>query len=79
MVEFRLKPGTKNKAVEAFERRGPSRNPGVTFEGAWVGSHSDVAFVLVNSEDEGLVAKVAESWAAFGEAKIHAVIDVQQF
>ena len=36
MVEFRLKPGSKSKAVEYFESRGPNRNPGVTFRGAWV-------------------------------------------
>ncbi len=61
MVEFELQPGTRNQAVEAFERRGPNRNPGVKFEGAWVGSRSDVAFVLVDGVDEGHVAKAAES------------------
>jgi hypothetical protein len=79
IVEFRIKPGMKNQAVEAFEQRGPNRNPGVTFEGAWVGNHSDVAFVLVDSEDAAHVAKVAEAWNGFGEAQIHSVIDIQQF
>ena len=79
MVEFRLKPGAKNKAVETFEQRGPNRNPGVTFLGAWFGNHSDVAFVLVDGEDEAHVAKVAESWAAFGNAQIHSVNDIQQY
>jgi len=31
MIEFRLKPGSKNKAAEAFEKRGPNRSSGVTF------------------------------------------------
>jgi hypothetical protein len=79
MVEFRLKPDSRNKAVEAFEMRGPNRNPGVTFEGAWIGHHSDVAFVLVKSEDEAHVARVAELWSEFGQPQIHQVIDVQQY
>ena len=79
MVEFRLKPGAKNKAVEAFEQRGPNRIQGVTFEGAWIGNHSDVAFVLVDSEDEAHVTKVADLWSEFGQPQIHQVIDVQQY
>jgi hypothetical protein len=79
IVEFRLKSGMKNKAVEAFEQRGPNRNPGVTFRGAWVGKQSDVAFVLAESEDEVHLAKVVQSWAAFGQAQIHSVIDIEQY
>ena len=79
IVEFQLKPGGKNAAVAAFEQRGPSRNPGVTFVSAWIGKQSDVAFVLVESESESHVAKAAESWSAFGAAQIHAVTDIQQF
>lgn len=79
MVEFQLKPGSRNRAVEAFEMRGPNRNPGVTFEGAWIGHHSDVAFVLVDSEDEAHVVKVAELWSEFGQPQIHQVLDVQQY
>ena len=79
MVEIRLMAGSKNKAVEAFEQRGPNRNPGVRFAAAWVGSRADVAFVLVDADDESRVAKAAESWTHFGEAKIHAVVDVQQY
>jgi hypothetical protein len=54
-------------------------HPGVRFLGAWVGNHSDVAFVLLDAEDEAHVAKAAEAWAIFGEAQIHQVIDVQQY
>jgi hypothetical protein len=79
LVQFKLKPGAKNKAVEAFEQRGPSRNPGVTFAGAWIGRAEDVAFVLVDAQDEALVQQVAASWAHFGEPQIHAVIDVQHY
>jgi hypothetical protein len=79
MVEFRLKPGSRNKAVEAFEMRGPNRNLGVTFEGAWVGHHSDIAFVLVDSEDDAHVAKVAGLWSEFGQPQIHQVVDIQQY
>ena len=79
MVEFRLKPGTKQKAIEAFELRGPSRNPGVTFQNAWIGKHSDMVYVLAESADESQVAKVAEGWSAFGTYRIEPVIDVEQF
>jgi hypothetical protein len=79
MVEFRLKPGAKDKAVEAFEKRGPNRTPGVTLESVWVGNHSDVAFALVQSADEALVATAAEQWSEFGTTRIHSVVDVQQF
>jgi hypothetical protein len=79
MAQFRLKPGAKNQAVEVFEQRGPNRNPGVRFLGAWVGNHADVAFVLVDAEDEACAAKAAEAWAAFGEAQICQVIEIQQY
>jgi len=79
MVEFQLQPGAKNQAVEVFEQRGPNRNPGVKFLGAWLGNQSHVAFVLVEGEDEAHVTKAAESWSAFGEARIHSVIDIQEY
>jgi hypothetical protein len=79
MVEVQLKPGSRNEAVEAFEQRGPSRNSGVTFRGAWVGNRSDVAFVLVESDDEAHVAKAAELWSEFGQPRILQVIDIQQY
>jgi uncharacterized protein DUF3303 len=79
MVEFRFQPGTKDKAVAAFEQRGPNRNPGVAFRGAWVGTKSDVVFVLVESQDEALVAKAAQSWSELGACQIHPVVDVQQY
>jgi hypothetical protein len=79
IVQFQLKPGSKQAVVETFERVGPNRNPGVSFRGAWIGSRTDLAFVLVESDDEGLVAKVSEAWREFGEPTIHPVIDVEQF
>jgi Protein of unknown function (DUF3303) len=79
MVEFSVKSGNKNKAVQAFEQRGPNRNPGVTFRGAWIGKNSDVVFVLVESADESLVTSAAKSWAELGDFRITQVIDVEQF
>ena len=79
MVEFRLKPGYKNKAVAMFESRGPNRDLAVTLRSAWVATHADVAFVLVESDAEELVAKVGERWREFGEFQIHPVIDVEQY
>jgi hypothetical protein len=78
MVEFRFKPGGKDEILEAFELRGPNRNPGVTFRGAWVGSQADLAFALVESAHQSLVEKAAQSWDEHGEYRITPVIDVEQ-
>ena len=79
MVQFRLKPDMKSKAVEYFENRGPNRNPGVTFRGAWIGKDSDVVFVLVESTDEALVTSVGQSWGQFGMHEAFPVVDIQQY
>lgn len=79
MVEFQLEPGAKDQAFATFEQRGPNRHPGVTFLGAWIAKRNDIAYVLVDAQDEAFVAKVAESWANVGSAKIHPVVDVQQY
>ena len=79
MVEFSVHPGNKNKAVQAFEQRGPNRNPGVTFRGAWIGKNADVVFALVESDDESLVTSAAKSWTELGDSRVTPVIDVEQF
>ena len=79
MVEFSIRPGNKNKAAQAFEQRGPNRDPGVTFHGAWVGKHADVVFALVESADESLVTSAAKSWTELGDFRVTPVIDVEQF
>ena len=79
IVEIQIKDGDKNKAVQAFEQRGPNRNPGVAFKGAWIGRSDDVAFVLVESGDEALVTAVAQSWSEIGDFRITQVIDLEQF
>jgi hypothetical protein len=79
MVTFRIKPGSRNKAVEAFEARGPNRNPGVSLLNAWIGTKSDEAFVLVESADLSLVEKAALNWQEHGEYEIIPVVSVEQF
>jgi hypothetical protein len=79
MIEFRVNAGSKHKAVEAFEQRGPNRNPGVAFQGAWIGKSSDVVFALVESAEQSLVTAAAESWTESGNFRITPVIDVEQF
>jgi Domain of unknown function (DUF3303) len=79
MVEFPVRPGNKNKVLEAFEQRGPSRNPGVTFRGAWIGKDSDVVFALVESANESLVTSAAKSWTETGNFRITPVLDLEQF
>jgi hypothetical protein len=78
MVEFRLRPGHKEQVLAEFERVGPNRQDGVAFRGAWVGSHSDIIFVLAESADEARLAEVAKSWSVHGELTLHAVVDVNE-
>jgi hypothetical protein len=79
IAQFRLNPGMKNKAVEYFEQRGPNRNPGVTFLGAWVGKDTDVAFVLLEASSVDLVQAGGQAWSEFGTFELHPVLDIQQF
>jgi hypothetical protein len=79
MIEFRLKPGHKEKALARFEQIGPNRNPGISFRGAWIGAQSDLAFALVESDDESRVAAVAQSWSEHADTTLHAVVDIEQF
>jgi hypothetical protein len=76
MVEFRVQPGHKEQVLAEFERMGPNRQGGVTFRGGWVGSHSDMIFVLAETDDEARLAEVAQSWSVHGESKLYAVVDV---
>jgi uncharacterized protein DUF3303 len=78
MVEFRLNPGSKQKVIETFELVGPNRQAGVAFRNAWIGTRSDVVFVLVESAEEALVAKAAQAWNEQGESRIEPVLDVEQ-
>ena len=78
MVQFELKPGNKDKALAAFELRGPNSNPGVTLREMWIGTKTNAVFVLVESEDQSLVEKTGQSWAEFGTYQITPVIDAQQ-
>jgi hypothetical protein len=79
MVEFPVRPGNKNKVIEAFEQRGPNRSPGVTFQSAWIGKDSDVVFALVESAEESLVTGAAKSWTETGNFRITPVIDLEHF
>jgi hypothetical protein len=79
MVEFRLKPGMKNRAVEYFEVRGPNRSPGVTLLGAWIGKEADIAFVLIEGTNEAVVDAASQAWSEFGSFERFAVVDVEQY
>ena len=79
MVEFQFKPGTRNHVMDVFEQRGPNRNLGVSLRGAWIGTASDVAFVLVECADESLADKAGKAWAEHGTYNIHPVLDVDQY
>jgi hypothetical protein len=79
LVKLQLKPDCRNKALEAFELRGPNRNPGVTLQQGWVNSSSHIVFVLAESAEQTLVEKAGQSWSQFGECEIHPVIDIEQY
>lgn len=79
MVRSRLKPGSVPRAIEAFETRGPNRSPGVSFRGAWVDSHSELVFVLVDSAEESLVRDASRTWGDILEIEIHPVVEIEQF
>lgn len=78
-VQFKLKPGTKPKVLQAFELRGPNRNPGVTFLGAWIGKNDDVIFVLVESTDEANLIDAAKSWNEYGDYQITPVMAYDEY
>jgi hypothetical protein len=79
MVQFHLKSGSKEQALALFEERGPNRIPGVSLQGAWIGVHCDVVFVLVECPSEAAVAQAAESWKGHGEFTIYPVLDIEQY
>jgi len=79
MVHFQFKLDSKAEALDACERLGPNRHPGVTFRSAWIGTNRGVAFVLVESASEELVSKAAETWRKQGEFSIYPVIDIEQY
>ena len=79
MVEFRLRPGSKPKVVEGFELLGPNRHEGVTFRAGWIGTRSDLIFVLVEAQSEELVKQASQTWKDHGETLIHPVIDAEQY
>lgn len=79
MIQFSAIAGDRNKAIAAFEQRGPNRHSGVAFRGAWIGKDTDVVFALVESADEGLVTSAARSWTELGDFRVTPVIDIEQY
>lgn len=79
MVQVSLKPGVKNQVVDVFEVNGPNRNPHVRFLKAWLGARTDVAFVLVSSEQESHVTDACCAWSELGETTVFPVIDIEAY
>ncbi len=79
MIEFRLTPGSKNKVLDIFEVQGPNRTAGVTISNAWIGTRSDLIFVMCESAEESLVEQACQAWKQFGEVQIYPVIGVEQY
>lgn len=79
IVEFHLKPGSKNQIVQEFEERGPNKNPGVHLLSAWVGTKEDVLFAIVRTDDEGAVADACCNLSETGDYVIYPVINIEQY
>lgn len=78
IIKYTLKPGCRDKLLDAFELHGPTRLPGISFQNAWFDTRSNVAFVLYEGQDEAVVQQVAEGVAAFATSEIHPVTSVDQ-
>ena len=79
LVQFHPKHNGKQKLLEAFEVRGPNKNPGVTLKVAWIAKNEETVFALVESDDEKLVVDAARSWTTSGDYQITPVIDWEQY
>lgn len=79
LVEFRLQPGAKKKALDLFELQGPNRSPGVLFRNGWIATKEDALFVLCESDDESLVTNACCGWGEFGESRVHCVLPVDKY
>ena len=79
MLEYHLKPGAKRAVIEAFDLRGPNRTAGVSFHGAWIGTKSDVVYVLGEGTDEALIEEACQPWRDHGDFEIVPVIDIENF
>jgi hypothetical protein len=79
ILEYHLKPGAKRALIDAFDLRGPNRIPGVSFRGAWIGTRSEVVYVLGESADEASIAEACQPWREHGDFEIHPVIDIEDF
>lgn len=79
MLEYHLKPGAKRAVIEAFDLRGPNRTAGVSFQGAWIGTESDVIYVLGESADKALLEEACRPWREHGDFEIVPVIDIENF
>jgi hypothetical protein len=79
IIEFRLKPGSRNKIVEKFEEHGPNRHPGVDLISAWVGKSEDVIFAFVQCESEANLVNACKSWSETGDFTTHRVINIEQY
>jgi hypothetical protein len=78
LVELRLKPDSKERLLDAFEQRGPNRQPGVSFRNAWIGTRSPLVFVLAEGADERLIEEACKFWHEFADYTIHPVLDIEQ-
>lgn len=78
-VQFKFKPGNKQKMMEAFELLGPNRNPGVRLLGAWIAKNEEAIYAIAESNDDDLLGKAAQFWGGFGDYEITPVIDLDQY
>jgi hypothetical protein len=78
MIEFALPPDERQQMLAKFEAIGPNRMPGVAFRKAWVATHENRVFALVESTNEAQVQAACAEWTEQAPPRIIPVVDIEQ-
>lgn len=79
LVEFQIKPNSKNQILDKFDLRGPNRVPGVKFQNAWIATKQDVIYVVGEAEDLPSLQTACDAWNEFGSYTITEVVDIERY
>jgi hypothetical protein len=79
LVQFQIKPNTKNQILDKFEMRGPNRVPGVSFKQAWVSTKQDLIYVIGQADHEADLQKACSFIDEFGTYSYTEVVDLENY
>lgn len=79
MLKLQISAGKRDQALAEFERRGPNRNPGVKFRGAWIAVKDDTAYALVEGTDEPAIENACQAWSEYGQWSVCPVVDIEKY